>query len=65
MLFKNVITLCSRGSGCGSVCRVVHGSNPFIDKKLFIEHLFAVNSIEKTKIKKKGPEIAHFIKNIL
>ena len=31
----------------------VPGSNPVIGKK-FIEHLFTVNCIEKTEIKKKG-----------
>ena len=30
----------------------VHGSNPVIGK-IYIEHLFSVNCIEKTKIKKK------------
>ena len=36
----------------------VHGSNPVIGK-IYIEHLFTVNSIEKTKIKKKRPGMAH------
>ena len=37
----------------------VRGSNPAIGK-IYIEHLFTVsNSIEKTKIKKKRPEMAH------
>ena len=46
------------GSGCGSVCRAdtsipeVHGSNPVIGQ-IYIEHLFTVNCIKKTKIKKK------------
>ena len=31
--------------------------------KLYIEHLFIVNCIEKTKIKKKRPELADFVKN--
>ena len=31
----------------------VHGSNLVIGKKLYIEHLFTVNCIEKTKIKEK------------
>ena len=33
----------------------VRSSNPFISK-LNIEHLFSVNCIQKTKIKKKGRE---------
>ena len=36
----------------------VHGSNRVIDK-IYIEHLFTVNCIEKTKIKKKRPGMAH------
>ena len=32
----------------------VHGLNPVISK-IYIEHLFTVNCIEKTKIKKKRP----------
>ena len=39
----------------------VHGSNPVIGK-IYVEHLFTVNCIEKTKIKKKRPGIAHFLK---
>ena len=38
----------------------VPGLNPVIGKK-FIEHLFTVNCIEETEIKKKG--MAHFKKN--
>ena len=34
---------------------VVYGLNPVIGKYLNIEHLFTVNCIEKTKIKKKRP----------
>ena len=34
------------------------------EKKLYIEHLFAVNCIEKTKIKKKRPGMAHLKKII-
>ena len=36
----------------------VRGSNLVIGK-IYIEHLFTVNCIEKTKIKKKRPEMAH------
>ena len=36
----------------------VRGLNPVIGK-IYIEHLFTVNSIEKTKIKKKRPGMAH------
>ena len=37
----------------------VCGSNPVFGK-IHIEHLFTVNCIEKTKIKKKRPGMAHF-----
>ena len=37
----------------------VRGSNPVIGK-IYIEHLFAVNCIENTKIKKKRPGMVHF-----
>ena len=39
----------------------VRGSNPVIFK-IYIEHLFAVNCIEKTKIKKKEAENGPFKK---
>ena len=39
-----------------------HGSNPVIGK-IYMEHVFSVNCIEKTKIKKKRPGLA-FLKNI-
>ena len=39
----------------------VRGSNPVIDK-ICIEHLFIVNCIEKTKIKKNMPGMSHFFK---
>ena len=48
------------GSYCGSV-----GRDPgfeFSHWQTFIEHLFTVNCVEKTKIKKKRPEIAHLEK---
>ena len=35
----------------------VYGSNPVISN-IYIEHLFTVNCIEKTKIKKKRPGMA-------
>ena len=38
----------------------VRGSNPVIGKLLCIEHLFTINCIEKTKIQKKMPGMAHF-----
>ena len=42
---------------CANV-KNVHGSNPVIGK-IYIEHKFTVNCIEKTKIKrKKRPEMA-------
>ena len=37
------------------------GWNPVIGK-IYIEHLFTVNCIEKTKIKKKRSGMAHFLK---
>ena len=37
----------------------VRGSNPVLGKLLCTEHLFTVNCIEKTKIKKKMPGMAH------
>ena len=43
------------GSGCGSVGRAVASNIG----KYYIKHLFTVNSIEKTKIKKKRPGMAH------
>ena len=39
----------------------VHGSNPVIGKLLSDIYLFTVNSIEKTKIKKKRPVMAYFL----
>ena len=42
----------------------VLGSTPVIGKILF-EHLFIINCIEKTKINKKRPGIAHFKKIVL
>ena len=38
----------------------VHGSNPVIGKKYY--QALTVNCIEKTKIKKKRPGVAHFDK---
>ena len=39
----------------------IRGSNPVIGKT-FIKHLFTVNCVEKTKIKKKRPGMAHLKK---
>ena len=39
----------------------VSGSNPVIGK-IYIEHLFTINCIEKTKINKKMQGMAHFKK---
>ena len=57
------------GSGCGSVGRAVDSDtrDPRFDsshRQKFIEHLFIINCIEKTKINKKRPGMAHFIKTI-
>ena len=35
--------------------------NPVISKLLYVEHLFTLNCLEKTKIKKKRPVIAHVV----
>ena len=53
------------GSGCGSVGRAVafDTRGPRFDsshRQNFIEHLFIINCIEKTKIKIKRPGMAHF-----
>ena len=40
----------------------VRGSNPVIGKLLSDIYLFTDNYIEKTKIKKKRPGMAHFLK---
>ena len=42
----------------------VPGSTP-VTGKIYIEHLFTINCIEKTKINKKRPGIDHFLKKIL
>ena len=42
----------------------VRGSNPVIGKLLSDICLFAVNCVEKTKIKKKRPRMAHLKKKI-
>ena len=43
----------------------VPSSNPVVGK-IYIEHLFTVNCIEKTKIKKKRPRMAHiFLKKAI
>ena len=56
-----------QGSGCGSVGRAVtfDTRGPRFDsshRQNFIEHLFIINCIEKTKINKKRPGMAHFLK---
>ena len=59
------------GSGCGSVGRVVAYDTRGLQfdsshQQNFIEHLFVnvfiINCIENTKINKKRPGIAHFLK---
>ena len=55
------------GSDCGSVGRAVafDTRGPRFDsshRQNFIEHLFIINCIEKTKINKKRPLMAHFFK---
>ena len=54
------------GSGCGSVGRAVSSDTrvPRFEsshQQTFI-HVFTINCIEKTKMKKKRPEMAHFLK---
>ena len=53
-----VAQLVERSRPISEVC----GLNPVIGKYLFWT-LFTVNCIEKTKIKKKRPGLAHFLKN--
>ena len=53
------------GSGCGSAGRAVAFDirGPRFDsshRQNFIEHLFIINCIEKMKINKKRPGMAHF-----
>ena len=53
------------GSGCGSIGRAVASNTrdprfEFSHQQTFIEHLFTVNCVEKTKIKKKRSDMAHF-----
>ena len=57
------------GSGCGSVGRAVASDtrDPQFEsshRKAFIKHLFTVNCVVKTKIKKKRPGMAYFLTNI-
>ena len=59
------------GSSCGSVGRAVASDTRgpwFVSshrQTFYIEHLFIVKYIEKTKIKEKGPGMAHFWKKWL
>ena len=58
------------GSGCGSVGRAVVFDTRGLrfdssHRQNFIEHLFIINCIEKTKINKKRPGMAHFKKQQL
>ena len=48
------------GSGCGSVGRAVASNTrgPWFESLYYMEHLFTVICIEKTKIKKKRPGTA-------
>ena len=58
-------------SGCGLVGRAVASKTRGLQFKsghrqaLYIEHLFALNYFEKTKMKKKGPVMADIYKNEL
>ena len=59
----------TKGSGCGSVGRAVasYTRGPRFEsshRQKFIEHLFTVNCIEKTKMKKKRPGMAHLKKQL-
>ena len=67
--FANIFT--KWGSGCGSVGRAVASNtrgprfeSSHWQKFIYIEHLFTVNCIEKTKIKEKRPGMAHLKKHI-
>ena len=61
-----VVTERAVRNGCGSVGRAVASNTrrPWFKtshrKTFYIEHLFSVNCIEKTKIKKKRPGMVHF-----
>ena len=56
------------GSGCDSVEKwlpptpEIRGLNT-VNRQTFIEHLFTVNFVENTKINKKRPGMANFLKN--
>ena len=55
------------GSDCGSVGRAVAFDTRGLrfdssHRQNFIEHLFIISCIEKTKINKKRPGMAHFLK---
>ena len=65
---RTLINIFFLDSGCGSVGRAVASNArcPRFEtchRQTFITdiHLFTVNCIEKTKIKKKRPRIAHFL----
>ena len=57
---------CTSGSGCGSVGRAVAFDTRGLrfdssHRQNFIEHLFINSCIEKTKINKKRPGMAHYL----
>ena len=61
-----LINVIFKGSGCGSVGRAVASDTRGLrfessHRRNFI-HVFTINCIEKTKIKKKRPGMAHFLK---
>ena len=62
---KGNVKNANEGSVCGSVGRAVASDtrDPQFEsshRQTFIEHLITVNCVEKTKIKKKCPGMAHF-----
>ena len=67
-LFAKRIVIQQSGSGCGSVGRAAafDTRDPRFESSLrqtLIKHLFFVNCVEKMKIKKKRPGMAHFLIN--
>ena len=53
-----------KGSGCGTIDRPVTSNNclnPGLNPDVIFRYLLAVDWIEKVKIKKKRPRVAHWL----